>query len=435
MPKNDVYHQPLINYNPLSQYPEVHDLVMSEFPDVTPAVHDNLYVMLSNFLLNRSFAVSRSHEHYAWFNRDEPDTPYTRYHSVKAQDLLVERGLADMRRGTRAKKGYDKGFVTVLTATQSMDDMLRGIILKPVKSEPSLYPVMTMEGKTVEGRELRGMLFDDTILTREGLILDYNRTRWSNEHYFSDMKLGFEEGSFVSIEGMPFEVFRELVEEEGATPENMATNVFFTAMYLGKGGGRLFQKCNSYQYIKRGIRQYLTINGKETKEADFSGLHLNMIHFINGTENPHIDDPYYPVVDDLGLPEDCREAVKKSIIVAVNAADYREYARAMAGNHMPQVKHLIKNGARLKDVYGSMVRVYGNRNGFFDYNPDRPAIMQHHESNILKTVMGELIEKGIDAVPLHDAVIYDADHEGTVEQIMKDKYRIYTGNDIAVKSK
>jgi len=43
-------------------------------------------------------------------------------------------------------------------------------------------------------------------------------------------------------------------------------------------------------------------------------------------------------------------------------------------------------------------------------------------------------ERSINAIPLHDGVIYDAKDEGTVERIMKGAYESFTGNEIAVKT-
>jgi hypothetical protein len=351
---------------------------------------------------------------------------------------MEERGLVEIRKGWKAR-GYDRGFCSVLTSTESMDNLLKGIVLKPVRADPEIHPVMTHERSPV-GREFLEnhdySLFGNTVLTREYMLEDYERVERLNRDYFPGMFLGFEDGAIVNTDGMTFEDVRELMKNEGNVAAlNMATNVFFTAMFSYDGGGRLYQRCDSFQNIKKGMRGFLTINGNGTRQADYSGMHVNMLYFLKGQENPFFEDPYFPVLNDLGLPDDCRKAVKKCAIVSLNTADYREYARAMAGNHMREVQLLIRNGARLRDVYGSMMRIYGKDNeDFFERNPSKPAVIMFHESRILKDVIDELCEREIKAVPLHDAVIYDEDHHGEVEEIMREKYRAATGNDIMVKT-
>ena len=49
---------------------------------------------------------------------------------------------------------------------------------------------------------------------------------------------------------------------------------------------------------------------------------------------------------------------------------------------------------------------------------------------LLKNLSGE----SIDALPLHDSLIYDNRYKGKVEEIMKETYQSITGNDIGIKT-
>jgi hypothetical protein len=64
MSGDSIYRQPFIQFNPPRQYGEIHDIIDAQFPDVSPAVHYNMYVIMSNLLVHPKIAVSRSHEHY-----------------------------------------------------------------------------------------------------------------------------------------------------------------------------------------------------------------------------------------------------------------------------------------------------------------------------------------------------------------------------------
>ncbi len=432
--KETNYFQPFIQLTPLDRYPEIHEKIDRIFPRVTEEVHNNIYTIFSGLLIHPKVAVSRSHEHYKSYNNS---SWYTGHYAVKSQDMLAERGLIEIKKGRRARSGFEKGFCSVINATDALDSLLKGTIIKPVKVDTHNQPVLTLDRKPLTPREIEKIgndLFEDPPLSRSVLINDYNRVSWLNKNYFSEMALGFEGGAGLSLEGTTFEEAREMFGNEGENYDfGIATNVFFTSMFTSKGCGRLFQRCDSFQNLPKESRKNLTINGSRTNQADYSGMHVNVLYFLHENENPY-DDPYEPVLKELGLPNKpfLREAVKKCTIVALNNPDYSSYSKAMVWNHLGHVKRLDRHGISLRKAYEALLKAHKiivpvNSN----VEADKVMFV---ESSIMKGVLEDLSKSNIKALPLYDAVIYDYRYEGVVEKIMKYRYKSYTGNEIYVKT-
>jgi hypothetical protein len=179
----------------------------------------------------------------------------------------------------------------------------------------------------------------------------------------------------------------------------------------------------------------LTINGSKTKEADFSSTHINLAYFLSDAKTQY-NDQYDPIISKLNLPKDpdVREGVKKCAIVVLNTSNYTKYAKAMNWNHRNYVKLLSQYGAGLKEVYETLINVHSDIRSFLDSDSNKIDLLMLTESKVMKMVLHKLKAENINAVPLHDGVIYDSAYTGTVENIMKKTYEDVTDNKIIVKT-
>jgi hypothetical protein len=428
------YHQPFIDITPIDQYPEVHDLVSTLFPNKCRMIHNNIYVIFCNLLLKPKFAVSRSRDHFKSFN-GQIDWYDLRY-AIKSQDLLAYEGFIKLRKGYK-NKPFEKGFSSVVETTEKMDRLLKGIVLKPMEVDPRNQAILTMDRKPLTLNNIERLydhFFESSPLTREMLIADYNSTSVLNRDYFSKMSLGVTE-PLKRLDGMLFEDARQIVKYGNDNVFGMATNVFFTSMFTKKGCGRLYQRCESFQNVERKNRKYLTINGSKTKEADFSSTHINLAYFLSDAKTQY-NDQYDPIISKLNLPKDpdVREGVKKCAIVVLNTSNYTKYAKAMNWNHRNYVKLLSQYGAGLKEVYETLINVHSDIRSFLDSDSNKIDLLMLTESKVMKMVLHKLKAENINAVPLHDGVIYDSAYTGTVENIMKKTYEDVTDNKIIVKT-
>lgn len=445
------YRQPFVEIIPPTAYPEIREIVGDLFRDASSKVKKNLTNIISNLAVSPSVAISRSKMFYSGKSGRDLPPWYTYTYSTRAQDELVDKGLVTMKKGYRSKKrhcdGYfKKGFSTVLTATETLDNLLNGIILKPVTIDPSHHPTQTLEGKAIEAKELnKWTLFPEVIkpLDKKYMEEDDNDVSKLNKKYFSNIVLGFEEDSIHPIAGLPFEVAREQFKNKSFEERDcnfMATNIFFTSMFTPFGCGRLYQRChNSFQHIPKDLRKVLTINGEPSAEVDYTSMHVNLAYFLAGAnaKNPHLEDSYSPVVRKLGLEENqkTRDAIKKCILVAFNTPDVLTCARAFNYNHRKDSKTLSKFGVKSKDVYEAFLKVNPGLYEVFNDIENKSHILMFHESRIMKNCLLNAREKGIYAAPIHDAMSCKKGYEGKIKEIMEEEYRKYTEKDIIAEIK
>lgn len=431
------YGQPFLELSPPDQYPEVQDLVREGFRKIDDFVYKNMCTIITNLLYRPSIAVSRDKKIIKEFRRDRGPRWYTYHYAVKAQNKLEEKGLISITKGRMARSWEEKGISSVVTAKSRLEDMLKGIIIKPFKVDASLHPNLTLDRIPITRGYLDNFLtVTEGKITKEDLIKAYFDVSKLNDEYFSDILLGFDPKGIVPISEMPFEVLRE---EQGKIERNegirMATNVFFTAMFSKNGDGRLYQRCKSFQNIPRGLRKYLLIDKNPTAELDYPGMHINLAYFLSGKENPYINDPYSPVIEKLGfLPfGELREAVKKCVIVGLNTPDMQTCFKAMRYHNRKDVKNLQKAGIELRDVYETFLKQNPAIREIYTSDLRKTHELMFLESNIIRKVLSNLSEEKIKALPLHDEIICEQKEESAVRQIMKDTYTNITGQNINVR--
>jgi hypothetical protein len=433
---NSNYPQPFMQIVPLSVYPEIHDLIRENFPSATMPVHNNMYTILCSILFYPKFAVSRKHEHYP-DNKEiaKKDNWYTRYHAVKAQNELQNSNWITIKKGYRSGNGF-KGMCSVVGSTRYLEDILGRVRLKPTRIDTRYYPILTYERHMLNPDTITALNIpqEGVLVTKDLLIEHYHKLRQLNNTYFSRFNLDFQKGKVIRLEDLTVAELRDLSRSTDVHHLSMAQNVFMTTMFSKHGQGRLYQKSFSYQHVKKTIRPYLTINSAETSEADFSGMHVNVLYFLNNMKNPYVDDPYAPVMQALNLPSQFREHIKKAVIVAINTATYSTYTKAMVWNHLPYVREMKNKGITLRSVYGAIISSYKVLENL-DSSQRRyiPDILMFHESNIMKNMLFKLKEKNLLGLPIHDAIISPKNNIDTIRKLMEDSYFEYTGNNIRVK--
>ncbi|MBD3247549.1 hypothetical protein GF378_02930 [Candidatus Pacearchaeota archaeon] len=445
------YRQPFVEIISPTAYPEIREIVNNLFRSSHQKVKNNLTNIISNLALSPSVAISRSKMFYS--GKAGKDLPqwYTYTYSTRAQDELADKGLVTMKKGYRSKKrhcdGYfKKGFSTVLTATETLDNLLKGIILEPVTIDPTYHPTQTLEGKAIEPGELnKWTLFPEVLepLDKEYIEEDDCAVSDLNNNYFSHIVLGFEEDSIHPIAGLSFEIAREQFKNKSFEERNcnfMTTNIFFTSMFTPFGCGRLYQRChNSFQHMPKSLRKVLTINGNSTSEVDYTSMHVNLAYFLaeSNAKNPHLQDSYSPVVKKLGLKEtqETRDAIKKCILVAFNTPDVLTCARAFNYNHRKDSKRLSKLGVKSKDVYEAFLKTNPGLYGVFHNIENKSHHLMFHESSIMKKCLVKAKEKGIYAAPIHDSMVCEKGYETQVKDIMEQEYRKYTEKNIVAEIK
>lgn len=177
-------------------------------------------------------------------------------------------------------------------------------------------------------------------------------------------------------------------------------------------GGRLFG--GFWQHMTRNMRQGIVIDGMETITLDYGQMIARVLYGQAGV--PFTLDDAYCVP---GL-EGYRTGVKK-VFSAMLYADH-------SLTRMPQgCRDLFPLKLSYADV-AEKIRQFHHPVSEFLYAGIGPRLT-YQESKVLILVLAKLIERGITALPIHDAVIVAKGHKDTTIQIMLESFKDVTGVD------
>jgi hypothetical protein len=178
-------------------------------------------------------------------------------------------------------------------------------------------------------------------------------------------------------------------------------------------GGRLFG--GFWQHLKKEQRSYgILIDDSHVVTLDYGQMVARILYGLSGVD-PHFDDAY--AVPGL---EGYRDGVKK-VFNAMLHADQR-HSRKPAGTAA-----LLPKGLTMAEII-DLILVFHKPVADAFY-AGKGLYLTYQESRILLRVLGRLVEQGITALPIHDAVIVAEDHAEQTKQIMFEVFKDLTGTD------
>ncbi|BBA68615.1 hypothetical protein [Geobacter sulfurreducens] len=183
-------------------------------------------------------------------------------------------------------------------------------------------------------------------------------------------------------------------------------------------GGRFYG--GWWQGIPREYRKYIKINHMLTVEADFSGMHINLLYAQKGLEMP-FDFPYH--LD--GMPEGTKEVVKRSLLTIINAKD-RASALKSIRQQIREGKLTLPEGiTKIEEIILPFEEKHEAIKEFFFSG--QGVYLQKLDSMIAEEIMMFLAQKGIPALPLHDSFLVSHPQERALKHAMQQAYTKVTG--------
>jgi len=182
-------------------------------------------------------------------------------------------------------------------------------------------------------------------------------------------------------------------------------------------GGRFFGPW--WQSISGELRKYIFIDGESTVELDYSALHAMLLYAQEGIRYLH--DPYEYADPDL------RDHLKLVLLCSLNAADKTlalkaiRYEMKQDRETYPQEK--VK-GNKLYGVVEEFLKHHAPISKYFYTGIGTQ--LQNLDSRIAESVMLELMEWGIFALPVHDSFICARQDAPRVLQSMKNAFLHHT---------
>ena len=170
-------------------------------------------------------------------------------------------------------------------------------------------------------------------------------------------------------------------------------------------GGRFYGAF--YHQLPESVRNCIKINGNDTIEIDYSGMHLRMLYNQLGID--YRKDPYM-----IGRK---RERTKYKFVSLISINAEKEDAPGAIYDC------LKKQGIKYRKGKGSIKKMM---DAFKEYHaPVKEFLftgkgleLQNDDSCIMENILMELHELGITGLPIHDSVIVEKEHADLLEKLM-----------------
>ena len=190
-------------------------------------------------------------------------------------------------------------------------------------------------------------------------------------------------------------------------------------------GGRFYGAL--YQYMPKGFRKDILINGEPAVELDYSAHHIRIPYHLEGID--YRDDPYLALTDD---PEE-RKIFKKLLLVALNATTEKKAIEAFRSEC---IETAWKTELSLADesIRGLLARARDQHKriaGFIHSGKGR--MLQNLDSRITEAILMRMTDMGIPCLPVHDSYIVPRQFEDRLRDVMAGEYRALLGFEPVIK--
>ncbi|MFZ7090817.1 hypothetical protein [Primorskyibacter sp. 2E233] len=159
----------------------------------------------------------------------------------------------------------------------------------------------------------------------------------------------------------------------------------------------------------------LSIEDDSCAELDYGQTGLLLLYAQDGEEPPKGD--LYDL-SAYGIPETCRPGVKKVLQAAINASKPLDRLPQGSRKTIPKRITLTRLKAALHQRHPAIAHRFGTGVGL---------TLMRKEADILVDVLLALKDRNITALPVHDAVLVNGNHDQDAQEVMIQVFRKHTG--------
>lgn len=229
-------------------------------------------------------------------------------------------------------------------------------------------------------------------------------------------------------------LLRRIDLEEAVSPCLKA--VFNKADFLR--GGRLYSGRKGWQNLSQEDRKNITFDGRSSVEADFKGMHINMLYALAGHPAPR--DPYAMI---SGTDNAMRTIVKKMLLVSINAKSDEETVGVMQ-RYEAKLRDQLKTSGYLdfeesrilsllshwrencwRELLSEIKSAHAPIRKFFC--SDAGGWLMSKDSRIIMEAILTLIRQQIPCLPVHDSIIGPKAHQETLYRVMDEAFFKFMG--------
>lgn len=198
--------------------------------------------------------------------------------------------------------------------------------------------------------------------------------------------------------------------------------------------GRCYSMKNGIQGLKREERKRVLIDGKKTKEVDYSCLHPHMLYALNGAT--FVGDMY-----DVGRwylkygmdVDEARKACKKMMLITINAknpvvAMYSFKKNWNTERGLPENTYI----EWIYDLFDAIKRKHGAIAN--EFCTGKGTYLMNLDGKLIREVCHRLTRERICTLAIHDSVIVESRYADKVANVMREEYeKMFSGHTITVK--
>ncbi|MHC8605109.1 hypothetical protein ACYVVD_08185 [Arenicellales bacterium IMCC58067] len=182
-------------------------------------------------------------------------------------------------------------------------------------------------------------------------------------------------------------------------------------------GGRYYR--GWWQEVPSGLRKYITIDGENCSELDYSGQSLGLLYAYKGHERAWMKgdgDPY-----EIDGKVD-RSLMKQVFITSVNAASRDEAFASIRDDINKKHKNLKSTKALIDFLINQTISNHPDIAEYFFSSGW--AGLQYQDSEIAKYILEHMQAHGYPALPIHDSFVVQDQHLPQLFSLMKEAYRM-----------
>jgi len=319
---------------------------------------------------------------------------------MRVVDGLIALGYLENHKGFQ-DQASGRGFLSRMRATPSLIDLIE-------KGDVTPFMVSYDLGDSIILRDTddNDLSFPETEETRaiSDQVTSYNK--FLSEHTIS-LSLDTEE------------VRKVLLRTRSSSIDYTRTQLCRIFSQDFTSGGRYYK--GWWQEVPSELRRYITIDGENCSELDYSGQSLGLLYAFKGHERAWLKGEGDPYAIEGGIGVE-RALMKQVFITCVNAASRDQAVLSIRGD--------INKG--YKGINSTTVFIDRLIDKSIDNHPDIAecffssawAGLQYQDSKIAEYVLKHMQAYGYVALPIHDSFVTQDNHLGQLFSLMKEAYRM-----------
>lgn len=404
------------------------DHLFKEMPGISARYGDKYRMHLQVFILDLYLTYTEDSERYVAFSRNKNSyRPGRKYHrkglshavTVNVTDFLKNKGYASLTLGIyNPDNPYGKSYQARIRAKDKLIKLIESYGVTPDvedeipedEDDNKLVILRAPKKKEVEtvGKEIDYEYTPETLRMKENLKLINNQLkRHAILLYITDSEL------------------KELNKRRSQDPNRGP--VLFKNKSLHRTfnnnswtqGGRFYG--GWWQNIPREYRHLIRIDDKPVVEADYSGLHINMLYAKEKIPMP-AGDVYH--LDEYSNDDEFRNFVKRMLLILVNSDD-RDEARKALHKAVYKEKSIILpkqiKSTKAEHLNPLMDAFADKHKPISHYFCTGIGIdLQYEDSQIAEKVLVHFSKMGYAILPMHDSFILHHGLEHELQQAMYD---------------